>query len=75
MHMPSTVTWTLRGRTDTFEYWEADDGHRSDVYRRRISEHNVDFEGAPMGVRWECSLGHFNTYPPQGYVACDVSPV
>lgn len=69
------VTWTLRGRTEMFEYWEADDGHRSDIYRRRITDYNYldAITGAPLGARWECSLGHFNTYPPQGYVPCAVA--
>ena len=56
----SENAWTLLGLWNGWEYWLAPDG--ANVYRRKPSVHNVTFEGAPMGVRWESSLVHFQTY-------------
>lgn len=56
----TTATWTLLGVWEVWEYWLAPDG--TNVHRRKVSPHNVDFEGCPMGARWESSLAHFETY-------------
>ena len=59
-------TWTLLATVGGFEYWtDADglDGRYADVYRRKVSTHNVTgSRGEPMGLRWESKRWHFDRY-------------
>lgn len=50
--------WQLLGVWGVFEYWLTG----GDVFRRKVSAHNITSLGAPMGVRWESSLAHFQRY-------------
>jgi hypothetical protein len=59
-------TWTLLAVIDGFEFWTDGDGFdaaHADVFRRRVSAHNVaGSSGEPLGARWESKRWHFDRF-------------
>lgn len=53
--------WKLLCTAEGVEYWLHEDSRQ--VYRRRESQWNIITpDGTPSGVRWECSLEHFQRH-------------
>ena len=60
--------WTMIGVITTesgfgvWEYWQDPNGR--DVYRRRVSRHNVNQvdDNAPVGARWESTRAHYDRW-------------